>query len=148
MPERLTVGHDQITIHVTGDLLAIDVQMPPGGGPPMLHRHASSEVYRVVAGEFTIYRTQDDGGIERIVARPGDVVDVPGGREHTVRNESPTPAEAYVVFVPGAPAERFVRAVASLADAGPPRIEDVLATAERHGVEITRPIPSGAAAAG
>jgi mannose-6-phosphate isomerase-like protein (cupin superfamily) len=116
--------------------------MPAGGGPPMLHRHESTEVYRVTGGEFTIYRADRDGAAERIVARAGDVVAVPGGDEHTVRNESAAPAEAFVVLTPGEPAERFVRACAALAVAGPPDIADVLATAERHGVQITRPIPA------
>ena len=29
--------------------------MPPGGGPPLLHRHAPSEIYHVLDGEFTFY---------------------------------------------------------------------------------------------
>jgi hypothetical protein len=36
--------------------------------------------------------------------------------------------------------EAFVRAAARLADAGPPDLKAVMATAAAHGVEITRPI--------
>jgi mannose-6-phosphate isomerase-like protein (cupin superfamily) len=145
MTEHLVVGHDRIAIHLTGDTLVADVVLPPGGGPPMLHRHASTEVYRVCDGELAIYRAQAGDAIERIVAGPGDVVVLPGNIEHTVRNESAAAAEAYVVFTPGEPAERFLRACARLADAGgAPDIAEVLATAERHGVRITRPIPAAA----
>ncbi|HEY8583438.1 MAG TPA: hypothetical protein VIL49_10845, partial [Capillimicrobium sp.] len=50
--ERFRVGADEIRLRVTsaaseGELLAAEVTMPAGGGPPLLHRHASAEVYRV-----------------------------------------------------------------------------------------------------
>jgi hypothetical protein len=80
MPERLQVGADEMTIHVSGPLLAADVRMPAGGGPPGLHRHEPTEIYRVSDGEFTIYREDDAGEIERIVATAGAVVAIPGGR--------------------------------------------------------------------
>ena len=38
-----------------GALLALEVLMPPGGGPPMLHRHEPAELYRVERGELTFY---------------------------------------------------------------------------------------------
>jgi mannose-6-phosphate isomerase-like protein (cupin superfamily) len=143
MAERLRVGSDEMRIHVRGPLLAADVRMPAGGGPGGLHRHEPTEIDRVSDGELTIYREGDDGEIERIVAAAGEIVAIPGGREHTVRNESAEPATAYVVYAPGEPMERFVRAAAELAAAGPPAIADVFALAERHGIEMTRPIPGG-----
>jgi oxalate decarboxylase/phosphoglucose isomerase-like protein (cupin superfamily) len=125
-----------------GALLAIDVEIPAGGGPPALHRHDADEVYRLGRGELVIYLEDEDGVVLRIVTAPGDVVHLPGGRAHTVRNESGEPAEAFVVFTPGDGPERFVRDAARLAAAGPPRIEDVLALAERHGMEMAGPVPS------
>jgi quercetin dioxygenase-like cupin family protein len=127
--ERITVGHDDITLRVTseesgGALVAAEVTIPPGGGPPAMHRHPSAEVYRVERGELTIYRED-----ERIAAREGAVVHIAGGVPHTVRNESDAAAHAYVVFAPGTEMERFVRAVAA-------RPGDVVALAEEHGVEI------------
>ena len=146
----IRVGHDEITFRVTsdesaGELVAIDVQLPAGGGPPMLHRHPSSEVYRVDAGELAIYVADRDGVVQRIVAEPDDVVLIPGGREHTVRNESEAGAQAYVTFVPGTEFEGFIRAAAALSENGPPAMEDVLALAERWGVEMTGPVPDEAA---
>ena len=38
-----------------GALFAIHLRMRPGGGPPVMHRHDPSEVYYVIAGEFTFY---------------------------------------------------------------------------------------------
>jgi hypothetical protein len=47
--DRLRVGSDEIAIRVTsedsgGMLLAADVSLLSGGGPPMMHRHAPDEV--------------------------------------------------------------------------------------------------------
>jgi Cupin domain len=118
--------------------------MPPGGGPPGLHRHAAAEVYRVERGELTLYVEDDDGALARVVAGPGSVVPIRGGREHTIRNEGRTEACASVVFAPGAEIERFLRAAAG-APADPAA---VAAVAARHGIEMTRPLPGAQAVAG
>ena len=98
-----------------------------------MHRHPSAEVYRVDEGVLAIYVEDDAGDVRRIVT-PGDVVHIPGGRPHTIRNESPFDARAYVTFVPGTEMEQFVRAVAS-------RPQDVVALAAHHGIEFTGPLP-------
>ena len=136
---KLKVGSDEITLHVTSDasagaLVACDVTIPAGGGPPAMHRHPSAEVYRGDEGVLAIYVEADGGEVQRIAVAPGDVVHIPGGRSHTVRNESPFDARAYVTFVPGTEMEQFVREVAS-------RPYDVVALAERHGIEFTGPVP-------
>jgi mannose-6-phosphate isomerase-like protein (cupin superfamily) len=125
----MRVGGDEIDIQVSSDdsggaLLVASVRLLPGGGPPGLHRHAADEVYRVDAGELAIYV-----GGERRVTRAGEVVHIPGGTAHTVRNESGAEARALVVFSPGSEMEAFVRA-AAVAD----RPEDVAALAQRHGI--------------
>jgi mannose-6-phosphate isomerase-like protein (cupin superfamily) len=124
--ETLKIGTDEIVIHVSsGTLLATEVTIPAGGGPPGMHRHPSEELYRVESGELAIYV-----GEERIVAGPGSVTHIPGGMPHNVRNESAAPARAYVVFSPGTEFEAFVRAVA----ADP---ENVIAHAVANGIEFT-----------
>ena len=130
MPDQLiTVGREQIAVRLStaetgGQLLALDVTMPPGGGPPGLHRHAAAEVYRVLDGEFTLYL-----GDERIPAPAGSVFHVPGGAAHTIRNESDVPARGFVQFFgDAAPMEAFLRAAGSAAD--------VMALAARHGIEL------------
>ena len=129
MHERLTIGTDEITLRAKSEaLLAAEVTIPAGGGPPAMHRHPSEELYRVEAGELAVYREH-----ERIVAGPGDVVHIAGGQAHTVRNESAVEARAYVIFSPGTEMERFVRAVA----ANP---ADVMALAAANGIEFTGPL--------
>jgi mannose-6-phosphate isomerase-like protein (cupin superfamily) len=140
--ERLDLGGDEVTFRSTsaesdGALLALEVRLPPGGGPPALHRHEPFELYRVERGELTFHFGDEAGGIERRVAGAGAVVSIPGGREHTVRNESADEAFAFVVFSPGAVMENFIREAAGLAS---PSMDDVLAIAAAHGVEITRAV--------
>jgi oxalate decarboxylase/phosphoglucose isomerase-like protein (cupin superfamily) len=142
--ERLRLGGDEVTLRVTsaesdGAVLAREVRIPAGGGPPALHTHAPAETYRVERGELAIYRARPDGALQRTAAGPGAVVHIPGGREHTVRNESGAEAAAFVTFTPGAPMEGFIRAAAALGDAP---MEQVLALAVRHGVAVTRPLPA------
>ena len=123
--DSIRVGADELTFQVTSEaLLAVEVRMPPGGGPPGLHRHAPDELYRGERGEFAIYLED-----QRITLGPGDVVHIPGGVAHTVRNETEDEASAYVVFSPGTEMEAFVRAVAR-------DPADVVALAQRHGIEF------------
>jgi oxalate decarboxylase/phosphoglucose isomerase-like protein (cupin superfamily) len=127
--DTITVGSDELTFRATGDVLAVDVRLPPGGGPPFLHRHAPTEIYRVDAGELAVY-LEDGGEVRRVAAGAGDVVPIAGGRAHTVRNESGAEVHAYVVFSPGAEMEAFVRAAAEAP-------AEVMALAERHGIDVT-----------
>jgi oxalate decarboxylase/phosphoglucose isomerase-like protein (cupin superfamily) len=133
----MKVGTDELQFRVTsadsdGALVAFEIRMPPGGGPPGLHRHDPAELYRVEHGEFAFYIAGEDGQVERSPAGPGQVVAIPGGREHTVRNESSADAQAFVVLAPGAEFERFVRAAVTS--------DDVPALAAEHGIEMTRPL--------
>jgi oxalate decarboxylase/phosphoglucose isomerase-like protein (cupin superfamily) len=143
---EIQVGSDRIKFHVTSEeslegLVAAEVEMPAGGGPPMMHRHAPAEVYRVERGELTFYLGNEDGRVERRVATAGEAVHIAENRPHTIRNESEWRASAFVVFTPGAAMEHFFRSAGKLAAAGPPRPEDVIAVAERNGIVFTGPVP-------
>ncbi len=143
--ETLRVGTEEMTVLCTtaetyGDLFAIELLMPPGVGPPVMHRHAPSEIYRVLEGELTFYTTDAAGITSRRVARSGDTVTVAGNTPHTIRNESEDVAIAFGVHTPGGPMESFSREAAALAAEGPPAIEDVLLVAERNGIELLGPV--------
>ena len=97
--DEVTLGRDRVTFKVTseqsgGEVAVFGVRIPPGGGPPMLHRHGPFELYRVRSGELAIYLEGDDGAVTRSVVGPGAVVPIGAGVEHTVRNESDEDAEA------------------------------------------------------
>ena len=143
--DEITVGTERIEFRLTseqssGEVAIFDVTIPPGGGPPVLHRHDPFELYRVRSGELTFYVEGEGGAVKRTVAGPGTVVPIGPGLEHTVRNESDDSAEATALFSPGETMERFARAAAELDGEGAPGQEEVLALAEAHGIEITRSI--------
>ena len=149
--ERWLLGTDEIAVLATGAqtggaIFAIEIRMPPGGGPPVMHRHEPGEVYHVLEGEFTFYVGDPggDGGVRRVTARAGDVMPLAGGTPHTIRNESASDAVAFVVHSPAAVMEGFSRAAAELATAGEPTMDQVLALARRHGVELLGPVPTPA----
>jgi oxalate decarboxylase/phosphoglucose isomerase-like protein (cupin superfamily) len=144
--ERLQVGGDEVAFRVTSEesddaFLAIEVRLAPGGGPPALHRHAPAELYRVDRGVLTLYVADDDGTVRRRMAGPGEVVAIPGGCEHTIRNESCEEARALAVFAPAGVMEGFIRAAAALAEAD---MEAAQALAEQHGIEMTRGLAAAA----
>jgi quercetin dioxygenase-like cupin family protein len=145
-PDTVSVGREEITFRVTGGesggaLSAFEVRMPAGGGPPMLHRHDPFELYRVERGELAFYIEGDGGTVRRTVGRGGALVSIPGGREHTIRNESGDEARALVLFSPGDEIERFVREAAALADGGDVETSGLAELASAHGIEFTRPLP-------
>ena len=143
--ERLCLGTDEITVLATsaqtgGALFAAEIRMPPGGGPPVMHRHDPGEIYYVRDGEFTFY-VGEGSAARRLTAAAGDVVPLAGGTPHTIRNESTVDAVAFMVHAPGAPMENFTRAAAVLAADGPPSMDAVLAIAAKYGIELLGPIP-------
>jgi len=144
--ERLTLGTDELVVltsceHNGGDLFAVLLRMPPGGGPPVMHRHAPSEVYHVLEGEFAFYVGLADGRVDRVPVRAGQVMPLAGGTPHTIRNESDEIAVAFGVHAPGAAMEGFSRAAAELARGGQPSMSAVLEIAEEHGIELLGPVP-------
>jgi quercetin dioxygenase-like cupin family protein len=141
----IRLGTDEVVVLATGaqtggDQFAVEVRMPPGGGPPVLHRHAPSEVYHMLRGEFTFYLGESGGPVRRVAAPAGAVVPLAGGTPHAVRNESDAEAAAFVVHAPGAVMEGFTRAAAALAaDAD---MAAVLEVAAAHGVDLLGPVPA------
>jgi mannose-6-phosphate isomerase-like protein (cupin superfamily) len=145
--ERFPLGTDEMTVLTTsaqtdGALFAVAVRMPPGGGPPIMHRHEPGEVYHVLEGEFTFYVGDPNDRVDRITAYAGQVMPLAGGTPHTVRNESGRDAVAFVVHAPGAPMEQFTRAAADLATKHDVDVAAVLALAEQHGIEMLGPVPA------
>jgi mannose-6-phosphate isomerase-like protein (cupin superfamily) len=144
--ERLTLGTDEISVlascaHTNGDIYAVLLRMQPGGGPPLMHRHAPSEVYHVLEGELTFYVGRTDGTVDRIPVSAGQVMPLAGSTPHTIRNESDADAVAFGVHSPGDVMEGFTCAAVALAAADEPTMDRVLALAEEHGIEMLGPIP-------
>lgn len=147
--ETWLLGTDEVTVlasgaQTNGDIFVVQITMPPGGGPPVRHRHEPSEVYYVLRGEFTFSVGDPEGPVPRVTATAGDVVPLSGGTPHTIRNESDSPATAFVVHSPAATMEGFSRSAAALAaqSAGSaPAMAEVLDLAQRHCIEMLGPAP-------
>ena len=144
--ERLTLGTDELAViargaDTGGALFAVEIRMPPGGGPPVMHRHAPGEIYYVQEGEFAFYLGHPAESVRRITARAGEIVPLAGGTAHTIRNETDADARAFVVHAPAAVMERFSYAAADLAANGRADMAAVLELASRSGVELLGPVP-------
>lgn len=91
---------DLYTFLVTGEESAgayfsmLAVVPPQGGPPPHIHLH-EDETFYVLDGSPT-FRLGD----ERIVAGPGDFVNVPKGVVHNFRNLSDRPMRMILTFTP------------------------------------------------
>ena len=136
---KLMVGSDEITLHVTSDasagaLVACDVTIPAGGGPPGMHRHPSAEVYRGDEGVLALYLENEAGGCSGSRSRLATSCTSPAGARTRSATSRPSTRAPTSTFVPGTEMEQFVRAVAS-------RPQDVVALAQRHGIEFTGPVP-------
>lgn len=111
--ERITFR--QTAAETGGELVAIDLELPPGARVPGgQHRHpVQEERFAVVRGtmRFTM-------GDERIVAGPGAVVVVPPGVRHDFANAGPEAALVRVEVRPALGMERLFEAAVALADQG------------------------------
>lgn len=144
--ERLILGTDELTViargaDTAGALFAVEIRMPPGGGPPVMHRHAPGEIYYVLEGEFAFYIGDPHTAVRRITAGANDIVPLAGGTPHTIRNETAEDARAFVVHAPAAVMENFSYAAAALAADDEADMPAVLDLASRSGIELLGPVP-------
>lgn len=95
----------------------LEVQVPPGACVPV-HTHASPEVFRMLSGRVT-FTVVEDGRERRLLAEPGDVINVPAGALHGYANTGTTPAE-FLVLVDESMERFFREAGTMLPGFGPP----------------------------
>jgi len=113
--EHWLVGADVTTIKASGhdtsgDLLILEVTVPPGGGPPFLHRHAYSETFRFLEGEFEVSTVDEDYAPSTVEVAAGDAVSVPSMAWHNFKNVGTTPGTFLAIHSP-AVMETFIREV-------------------------------------
>ena len=134
-PVRLLVAGEE-----TGGCFAlVETRARRGAGPPRHVHTREDEVVYVLAGRLTVYRDE-----EPLDAPAGSCLLLPRGGEHTYRVES---EEArLLVFLLPAGLEGCYRELGQLTvdpdgapGQGSDRVERLVATAARYGVEITGP---------
>lgn len=116
-PPDLDLGRVQAHWIATGDqtdgtygLYRWEMGPTPGGAAPHFHRGFSESFY-VLSGRVHLY--DGDAWVEGV---PGDFVHVPPGGLHGFDNRSGEPASVLILFVPGAPRERYFEGLAGIAD--------------------------------
>ncbi|MGH3090400.1 MAG: cupin domain-containing protein [Rubrobacteraceae bacterium] len=103
--EHWLVGADVTTIKASGrdtsgDLLVLEVTVPPGGGPPSLHRHAYSETFLFQEGEFEVSTVDEDYAPNAVKVGAGDTVSIPSMAWHNFKNVGDEAGRFIVVHSP------------------------------------------------
>ena len=135
--EHWLVGTDANTIKASGrdtsdKLLVVEVTVSPGGGPPVLHRHAYSEVFLFQEGEFEISTVDEDYTLSTMRVGAGDTMSIPSMAWHNFKNVGASPGRFIVVHSP-AVMEGFLREIGRQIDdphnppepEGPPTEEEM-----------------------
>jgi quercetin dioxygenase-like cupin family protein len=150
-PDRLPhiglVG-DTYTITVTGEdtdgrFCAIDMHIPPGGGPPP-HRHDFEETFILLEGEMeAIFRGK------KSTLRAGQTVNIPANAPHQFHNASLEPVRMLCICSPAGQEKFFMEVGVPVATrtTSPPKldeqeqaafIEKVKALAPKYRTELLR----------
>ncbi len=113
--EHWLVATDVTTIKASGEntsgkLLVLEVTVPPGGGPPVLHRHEHSEVFLFQEGEFEVSTVDEDYTPDMVRVGAGDTLSIPSMVWHNFKNIGETPGKFTAVHSP-AVMEDFMREI-------------------------------------
>ena len=134
--EHWLVGTDVTTIKASGrdtsgNLLVLEVNVPPGGGPPVLHRHGYAETFLFQEGEFEVSTLDADDALSTVRVTAGDTVSIPSMAWHNFKNVGAAPGKFIAIHSP-AVMEAFMREIGQPIDdpknppepAGPPSDEE------------------------
>jgi mannose-6-phosphate isomerase-like protein (cupin superfamily) len=94
----------------SGKLLVIEVTVPPGGGPPVLHRHEYSEVFLFQEGAFEVSTVDEDYTPSTFRVGAEDSVAIPSMVWHNFKNVGEVQGRITVVHSP-AVMEDFMREI-------------------------------------
>lgn len=103
--EHLLVGADVLTLKASsedtsGQMLVFETLVLPGGGPPMLHRHAYTEVFYFLEGEFEISMVDADMRLQTRSVHAGDSVAIPSMTWHNFKNVGATHGKFLAIHSP------------------------------------------------
>ena len=118
----------------TGGKLSIVEHPFPVGALVPPHTHTREDEYSIVTEGQIGFRSGD----REVVLGPGGYITKPRGELHTMWNAGETPARMIEVISP-AGFEHFFREMADLTAAGPPQLPEVIALADRYGLQGGQP---------
>jgi mannose-6-phosphate isomerase-like protein (cupin superfamily) len=96
--------------NTSGKLLVLEVTVPPGGGPPVFHRHEYSEVFLFQEGEFEVSTVDENYVSSTTRVGAGDTVSIPSMVWHNFKNVGKVSGKFTAVHSP-AVMEDFMREV-------------------------------------
>jgi mannose-6-phosphate isomerase-like protein (cupin superfamily) len=133
----------QTSADTNGELVAIDLALPPGGHVPGLHVHPKQEErFEVTAGTMKFRY-----GMRTIVAGPGETVVVPAGKIHNFANAGDEPSQCRVEIRPALKMEQLFETTVRLAEEGRtnskgmPKPLDLALFVEEFKDEVEAPFP-------
>jgi quercetin dioxygenase-like cupin family protein len=118
----------------TGGALGIVEHPFPVGALVPPHLHTREDEYSIVTEGQIGFRSGD----HEVVLGPGGYITKPRGEMHTMWNAGPEPARMIEVISPSG-FEHFFRQMADLTAAGPPQLPEVMALADRYGLQFGQP---------
>lgn len=119
-----------------GALGLIEQLVPPGLGSPYHVHHQEDEAFYVLEGEIRFF-----SGDRSWVLGPGGFAFLPRDIPHGFRTEGDVPSRSLLLVTPGG-FEGFVAELSTIEPpAGPPDMEQLMATAARYGLDILGPLP-------
>jgi quercetin dioxygenase-like cupin family protein len=128
-----------------GELLAFELEVPPGGRVPGGHVHpAQEERFEVTSGTMRFKK-----GLRWVTAESGDEVVVPAGTSHRFANAGERPAKVLVQVRPALRMEELFEAVAALAgegrtfQSGMPKPLDLALFMREFETEVQAPVAPG-----
>ena len=133
----------QTAADTNGELLAIDLSLPPGGHVPGIHVHPNQEErFEVTSGQMKFRY-----GMRTIVAGPGETVVVPAGKVHSFAQYGDEPSQCRVEIRPALKMEQLFETTVRLAQEGRtnkkgmPKPLDLALFVEEFKDEVKAPFP-------
>jgi quercetin dioxygenase-like cupin family protein len=134
--EVIRVGQIEIRFRLQasqtdGQLTMFEFQVPAKARVPVPHSHVTFD--ETIYGLNGILTWTMDG--PRVDVGPGDVLFIRRGTVHQFENVSSADARALSVITPGSLGPEYFRDVGAIVNAGgPPKIQEIMAVMQRHGL--------------
>jgi len=124
-----TLTFKVVSEDTAGSYALIEIETPPGLGPPPHVHRREDEGFYVLDGRYEI-RVGD----QTITASPGAFAFLPRNIPHAYKNVGTTPARLLVIITPGG-FEKFL-AELNLLPLGPPDLEKITTIARKYELEF------------
>jgi quercetin dioxygenase-like cupin family protein len=142
---------DLVTIKLTGEetnsaYALLEVRVPPGGGPPGMHKHPAQETFCILEGKFQ-FSGLVDGALYTLTAQAGTVVHIPAAAPRQYKNLGATAGRMSVILCPAGNEKFFAEVGLPVINrnnlprpASPPNMERIRALTAKYQIEPVQPV--------